>query len=109
MLTVLNVIGTRPEAVKMAPVIHVLRDSFDSIRSLVCSTGQHAELLDDVFQVFDIKPDFNLAVMEHDQSLTSLTAKLIEALDKVVVESSPNWILAQGDTTSVMVAALISY
>ena len=93
----------------MAPVIHVLRDSYDSICSLVCSTGQHAQLLDDVLQVFDIKPDYDLGVMQHNQSLSSMTARLLEAVDKVVVETSPDWILAQGDTTSVMVSALIAF
>lgn len=109
MLTLLNVIGTRPEAVKMAPVIHALRDSGDSVRPIVCSTGQHRQMLDDAFQAFDLTPDYELAVMQPDQSLSLLTARLLEALDRVVIETNPDWILAQGDTTTVMISALTAF
>jgi UDP-N-acetylglucosamine 2-epimerase len=109
MLTVLSVIGTRPEAVKMAPFIHELKKHGNCLRSLICSTGQHREMLDDVFEVFGLQPDFELSVMKPDQSLSLLTARLLEALDKVVIETRPDWIIAQGDTTTVMVAALIAY
>lgn len=109
MLTLLSVIGTRPEAIKMAPVIHALRNAGDSVRSIVCSTGQHRQMCDDVFQVFDLSPDYELAVMQTAQSLSLLTAKLFAALDRVVIDTKPDWILAQGDTTSVMVAALTAF
>lgn len=93
----------------MAPVIYALRKAGDSVRSIVCSTGQHRQMLDDVFQVFDISPDYELSVMQPAQSLSSLTAKLFTELDRVVIETKPDWILAQGDTTSAMVAAMTAY
>ncbi|OUR71074.1 UDP-N-acetylglucosamine 2-epimerase [Methylophaga sp. 41_12_T18] len=109
MLTFLNIIGTRPEAIKMAPVIHAQRGFSDSIHPFVCSTGQHRQMLDDAFQFFDIKPDYELAVMQGDQSLSILTASLLESLNKVVIDAKPDWILAQGDTTSVMTSALVAF
>lgn len=109
MITLLSIIGTRPEAVKMAPVIYELQKHDKLIQPIICSTGQHHEMLEDIFKVFDLKPDFELSVMKPDQSLPLLTSRLIEALEKVVVETRPDWILAQGDTTTVMVAALIAY
>jgi UDP-N-acetylglucosamine 2-epimerase (non-hydrolysing) len=109
MLKILTVIGTRPEAVKMAPVIHELKLHSNKIRSIICSTGQHNEMLKDIFNVFGIKPDCELAVMKPDQSLSLLTARLLESVDKAINETKPDWILAQGDTTTVMVAALLTY
>ena len=109
MLVVLSLIGTRPEAVKMAPVVRELGRSSDRIRSIVCITGQHREMLDQVLKVFKIKPDFDLRVMKPDQMLSQLTASLITHLEVVVEKVKPDWILAEGDTTTVLVAALISY
>ena len=109
MLTFLNIIGTRPEAIKMAPVIHAQRSFGDSVHPFVCSTGQHRQMLDDAFQVFDIKPDYELAVMQDNQPLSILTASLLESLNRVVLDVNPDWILAQGDTTSVMTSALVAF
>ena len=109
MVTLLNVIGTRPEAVKMAPVIHALRNHGNPVQSVVCSTGQHREMLDDVFRVFHILPDYELGVMQPDQSLSLLTARLLEELDKIVINTNPDWIIAQGDTTTAMVSALTAF
>ncbi len=109
MLTVLIVIGTRPEAIKMAPVVAELKKHPDSIRCLVCATGQHRQMLDQVLELFAIRPDFDLDVMQPNQSLSGLTAALLTALDKVADEVRPDWILAQGDTTSVTVAALVAF
>jgi len=109
MLKILTVIGTRPEAVKMAPVIHELKLHPNEIRSIVCSTGQHNEMLRDIFNVFDIKPDCELSVMEPDQPLSLLTARLLESLDKIITKIKPDWIIAQGDTTTAMVTALMAY
>ena len=109
MLTVLNVVGTRPEAIKMAPVIEELRRRADRVRSIVCVTGQHRGMLDQVLALFHIEPDFDLDVMRRNQSLAGLTASLFALLDPVVEESQPDWILAQGDTTTVVVAALVAY
>ena len=109
MLVVLSLIGTRPEAIKMAPVIHELSKHSDRIRSLVCVSGQHREMLSQVLDVFGIHSDFDLEVMEPGQMLSKLTAELFTRLDPVVRETRPDWIIAEGDTTTVLVAALVSY
>jgi UDP-N-acetylglucosamine 2-epimerase (non-hydrolysing) len=109
MLTVLSVIGTRPEAIKMAPVIRELQSHPGRVRSLVCVTGQHRELLDPVLDLFQIRPDFDLNLMRPDQSLAQLTSALFPALDGVITASRPDWVLAQGDTTTVLVASLVAY
>ncbi len=108
MPTVLSILGTRPEAIKMAPVIHALAQQ-SGIRSIVCSTGQHREMLDQVFCLFDIRPDHELSVMRPNQSLAGVTARLCDAIDEVVQQTQPDWILAQGDTTTVLVAALVAF
>jgi UDP-N-acetylglucosamine 2-epimerase len=102
-------IGTRPEAIKMAPVVHELGKHPDEVKSLVCVSGQHREMLDQVLDVFGIRPDFDLEVMEPDQMLSGLTAELLTRFDPVVRETKPDWIIAEGDTTTVLVAALVSY
>lgn len=109
MLTVLSVVGTRPEAIKMAPVILRLRQHADEIRSVVCSTGQHRQLLDQVNQLFGIVPDIELGIMRPQQTLSDLTARLITAMDETVQTVRPDWILAQGDTTTVLATALVAY
>lgn len=109
MITVLNVIGTRPEAIKMAPVVGELRRAQGNVRPMVCVTGQHREMLDQVLGLFNIKPDYDLNLMEPDQSLSLLTSRLFAGLDSVVLETKPDWILAQGDTSTVLVAALVAF
>lgn len=109
MLTVLSVFGTRPEAIKMAPVIRELGRHPDRVRSLVCVTGQHRHMLDQVLDVFRIEPDYDLDLMQPDQTLSGLTANLFRALDPVVKETRPAWILAQGDTTTVFVASMVAF
>ena len=109
MLKVLSVIGTRPEAIKMAPVVRELRQHPDHVRSLVCVTGQHREMLAPILSLFAIAPDFDLATMRPDQGLTGLTARLLDGLDPVIRQTAPDWILAQGDTTTVLAAALAAY
>jgi UDP-N-acetylglucosamine 2-epimerase (non-hydrolysing) len=107
--TVLCIVGTRPEAIKMAPVIRELRQRAADIQCFVCATGQHRHMLDQVLSLFEIRPDFDLNVMQPDQSLTALTARLLSGLEPVVAETKPDWILAQGDTTSVLAAALVAF
>ena len=109
MLTVLSVIGTRPEAIKMAPVLTELSKFSDRVRSVICSVGQHREMLDQVLNLFEIKPDYDLNLMRSNQSLSELTASVFTGLDQVVAEVKPDWILAQGDTTTVFVAAMVAY
>jgi UDP-N-acetylglucosamine 2-epimerase (non-hydrolysing) len=107
-LRVLSVIGTRPEAVKMAPVVQRLAQA-PGIESLVCVTAQHREMADQVLNLFNITPDVDLNLMQPDQSLAQITAAIFTHLDPVLKDLKPDWVLAQGDTTTVMVTALLSY
>ena len=106
---VLVVMGTRPEAIKLAPVIRALQQRAGEIEYAVCVTGQHREMLDQVLRLFEIVPEHDLDVMEPDQTLAGLTARLLERLDRLVLETRPDWILAQGDTTSVLAASLVAF
>ena len=107
-LRVLSIFGTRPEAVKMAPVVQALRAE-GGVVSLVCVTAQHREMLDQVLTLFDIKPDFDLNLMKPEQSLSSLTAEIFTHLDPVLESVHPDWVLVQGDTTTVMAASLAAF
>jgi len=109
MLKVLSIFGTRPEAVKMAPVVRALRQHADAIESMVCVTAQHRQMLDQVLAVFNIRPDFDLNVMQPNQTLAQLTANVLTGLDPILAEVKPDWVLVQGDTTTVMAAALASF
>lgn len=109
MRTIVAVIGTRPEAIKMAPVIAALRDRAPECRTVVCTTGQHRQLVDEAMAIFGLRADLNLDVMEPNQELSTLTARLFERLGTAVRDLKPDWILAQGDTTSVMVAAMTAF
>ena len=107
-LKVLSIFGTRPEAVKMAPVVNRLSVTAD-IESTVCVTAQHRQMLDQVLDLFAINPDFDLDLMRPDQSLADLTATVIQGLDTIVRDTQPDWVLVQGDTTTVMAAGLLAY
>jgi UDP-N-acetylglucosamine 2-epimerase (non-hydrolysing) len=107
-MRVLTIFGTRPEAVKMAPVIQVLA-ACPQIESKVCVTAQHREMLDQVLRLFKIVPDVDLNLMRPDQSLAELTADILTHLDPVLAQIQPDWMLIQGDTTTVMAAALLGY
>jgi len=109
MITVLSVFGTRPEVIKMAPVIRELERYPEEIRSVVCSVGQHRQMLDQALELFGIAPDFDLNLMQADQRLPQLTARLFQALDGVFESVKPDWVLAQGDTTTVFVAAMEAF
>ena len=107
-LRVLSIFGTRPEAVKMAPVVKALACQ-PQVESLVCVTAQHRQMLDQVLSIFDILPDVDLDLMRPDQSLAEITAAIFTHLDPVLKDLQPDWILAQGDTTTVMATALLAY
>ena len=94
-MRVLSVFGTRPEAIKMAPVIRELERHTDRMQSVVCSTGQHRHMLDQVCELFSIVPDIDLNIMQANQTLSGLTARLINALDTTIREVRPDWILAK--------------
>lgn len=108
-LKIMTVIGTRPEAIKMAPIIDAIKDYSEEVESVVCVTGQHREMLDQALQIFGIVPDYDLNLMNPNQTLSLLTANLLTALDKVIASEKPDWILVQGDTTTAMVASLVAY
>ena len=105
----LIVIGTRPEAIKTAPVIMEMYRRPESFEVCICVTGQHREMLDQVLQLFSIKPDYDLNIMKDDQSLSELTSRLLHALDRIIFRENPDWVLVQGDTTSAMVGSLVAY
>lgn len=107
-LTVLSIVGTRPEAVKMAPVIQALAVQ-PGVRALVCATAQHREMLDQVFEIFAIRPDVDLNLMQPNQTLPALTALAVTRVSQVLHDLQPDLVLAQGDTTTVMVAGLASF
>lgn len=107
-LRVLSIFGTRPEAVKMAPVVQALAAVLE-IDSQVCVTAQHREMLDQVLNLFDIQPDYDLNLMKPDQTLANLTADILRHIDPVLQEVAPDWVLVQGDTTTVMTSALAAF
>ncbi|RLD01770.1 MAG: UDP-N-acetylglucosamine 2-epimerase (non-hydrolyzing) [Chloroflexi bacterium] len=107
-MKILSIFGTRPEAIKMAPVVRELAKR-DGIESRVCVTAQHREMLDQVLSLFEIQPDVDLNLMRPNQTLAGLTAAVFTYLDPVLAEMQPDWVLVQGDTTTVMAAALNAY
>ena len=104
----LSIFGTRHEAVKMAPVVQALAAE-KNIEARVCVTAQHREMLDQVLSLFQIKPDIDLNLMRPNQSLAELTAQILENLDPVLADEHPDWVLVQGDTTTVMAASLAAF
>ncbi len=107
-IRVLSVFGTRPEAVKMAPVVKALAAA-PGVEARVCVTAQHRQMLDQILRLFEISPDYDLDLMREDQSLAELSAAIFTGLDPVLVEARPDWVLVQGDTTTVAIASLLAY
>ncbi len=105
---VLSVFGTRPEAIKMAPVVKAL-EADDSIESQVAVTAQHREMLDQVLDLFDIKPDYDLDIMKTNQDLYDITSKILLNLRDTLNEAKPNLVLVHGDTTTCLTAALAAF
>jgi UDP-N-acetylglucosamine 2-epimerase (non-hydrolysing) len=106
-MRVLVLVCTRPEAIKLAPLIGEARGR--GLAVVVCATAQHRGMLDQVLDLFAIQPDHDLDLMRPDQSLPDLTARAIQAIDGVVSAERPNWILVQGDTTTAMVGGLVGF
>lgn len=107
-IKILSVFGTRPEAIKMAMVVRAL-EADPQIQSRVCVTGQHREMLDQVLNAFDLRPDHDLAVMTAGQSLPAMTRRLLEGLETVMVDERPDWVLVQGDTNTAFAGALAGF
>ncbi|MEA4921270.1 MAG: UDP-N-acetylglucosamine 2-epimerase (non-hydrolyzing) [Clostridiaceae bacterium] len=107
-IKVMSVFGTRPEAIKMAPLVKELA-AYEEIEPIVCVTGQHREMLDQVLNAFNITPDFDLDIMEKNQTLSSVTSKVLMGLKKVFEVNRPDIVLVHGDTTTSFAAALAAF
>ncbi|HSG54855.1 MAG TPA: UDP-N-acetylglucosamine 2-epimerase (non-hydrolyzing), partial [Paracoccaceae bacterium] len=107
-LRILTIFGTRPEAIKLFPLVHALEADlrFDS---RVCVSGQHRGMLDQVLDIAGLTPDHDLDLMQPDQTLDELTARLITGLGRVMDEETPDWVVVQGDTATAMAGALAAY
>lgn len=103
------VFGTRPEAIKMAPLVKALQAKTNDFETIVCVTGQHKEMLDQVLDLFDIKPDYDLAIMKQGQDLYDVTSRVLLGMREVLKQSKPDVVLVHGDTTTSTVAALAAY
>ena len=108
MKKIMLVFGTRPEAIKMCPLVNELKNR-EKIKTIVCVTGQHREMLSQVLQVFHVKPDYDLSIMKERQTLFDVTTKILERIKKVLENEMPDIVLVHGDTSTTFVTALASY
>lgn len=106
---VMTVFGTRPEAIKMAPLVHELKKHSEQIESVVCVTAQHRQMLDQVLEIFDITPDYDLNIMKDRQTLVDVTTRALQSLDAVIKEVKPDIVLVHGDTSTTFVASLAAF
>lgn len=106
---ILLVAGTRPEAIKLAPVVRRLRQEPGLFQTILCATAQHREMLDQVLEVFALSPDVDLDLMRADQTPNELAARAFAALDPLLEREKPDWLLVQGDTTTAMAAAVAAF
>lgn len=109
MKTIMLVFGTRPEAIKMAPLVKEFQKYPDIFKTIVCVTGQHREMLDQVLRIFEIRPDYDLNIMKQGQDLYDITARVLTGIRDVLKEVQPNIVLVHGDTTTSMAAALAAF
>lgn len=107
-MKILSIFGTRPEAVKMAPIVRLLKQTA-GVESRVCVTAQHRQMLDQVLELFDIKPDYDLDLMRDGQSLAQISASIFTHLDPVLANFQPDWVLVVGDTTTVVTTSQLAY
>ena len=108
MIKVMSIFGTRPEAIKMAPLVKEL-EKRENIESIVCVTAQHREMLDQVLETFDIKPDYDLNIMKQGQTLGDVTTRALTGLEEVIKEARPDIVLVHGDTTTTFAGALAAF
>jgi len=108
LIKVLSIFGTRPEAIKMAPLVNAMKAD-SRFESCVCVTAQHRDMLDQVLEIFDIQPDFDLDIMKDRQSLTDITVNALLGLEKVIAELQPDIILVHGDTTTTFIGSLAAF
>lgn len=107
-IKVMTIFGTRPEAIKMAPLVKELK-SRNEIECIVCVTAQHRQMLDQVLEVFEIKPDYDLNIMTQGQTLSDITSKALKGLEQIIQETRPNIVLVHGDTTTTFAGALAAF
>jgi len=107
-IKILSVFGTRPEAVKMAPIVRLLKQT-SGVESRVCVTAQHRQMLDQVLELFQIQPEYDLDLMRENQSLAQISASIFTHLDPVLTDFQPDWVLVVGDTTTVVTTSLLTY
>ena len=108
-IKVMVVFGTRPEAIKMAPLVLELQKQSETIETITVVTAQHRQMLDQVLETFRIQPDYDLDIMGKNQSLLDITARILEKFDPVVKEVQPDMILVHGDTTTTFAASLVAF
>ena len=108
-IRILFVFGTRPEAIKLCPLIRELRSRGDQFEARICVTAQHREMLDQVLDAFQVVPDRDLDLMQPGQTLAALTARVLNGLDPVLAEEAPHLVLVQGDTTTTMAASMAAF
>lgn len=109
MKTIMLVFGTRPEAIKMCPLVKEFQKHTDEFKTIVCVTGQHREMLDQVLTIFDVRPDYDLNIMKQGQDLTDVTARVLTGMRDVFKECKPDVVLVHGDTTTSTAAALAAF
>lgn len=109
MKKVIFMVGTRPEAIKLAPVVRYFREKGNEINAVLCSTGQHKEMLNQALSDFELVPDIDLALMQPGQTLAGLSGRLFHAVDSLLQEEKPDWIVVQGDTTTVMTSSVCAF
>ena len=109
MKTIMLVFGTRPEAIKMCPLVKELQKRPEEFKTIVCVTGQHREMLDQVLKIFDVKPDIDLNIMKQGQDLTDVTVRILNGMRDVFKECKPDVVLVHGDTTTSTAAALAAF
>ncbi len=107
-MKIMSIFGTRPEAIKMGPVVKAIENA-EGVESVVCVTAQHREMLDQVLEVFDIAPDYDLDIMKQRQTLTDITVRAIKGLEAVMVEAKPDVVLVHGDTSTTFAGALAAF
>ena len=107
-IKVLSVFGTRPEAIKMAPLAKALEKD-ESFESIVCVTAQHREMLDSVLSIFNIRPDYDLNIMKHGQNIIDISNKVLRGVDEVIKDCKPEIVLVHGDTSTTLNGALAAF
>ncbi|MCH5243089.1 MAG: UDP-N-acetylglucosamine 2-epimerase, partial [Muribaculaceae bacterium] len=109
MKRIMLVFGTRPEAIKMAPLVKEFQKQPDNFETIVCVTGQHRQMLDQVLELFEIKPDYDLDIMKQGQDLYDITSRVLIGMRDVLKEVNPDVVLVHGDTTTSTATALAAF